>query len=131
MGFEGKRKPVLESIMEHHGLPVSGHPRLSSEHMHDTIVSHIASGHCAHQPWPWIRPKLSSPTEAKNTEDITCNDFVHDADLELEDEVGNKIRVLNKVLHKNPSQSLLLCFLQCNCVRIFHMIVHTAVSIFN
>lgn len=115
MGFEGKRRPVLESIMNHHSLPVRQQPKLSSEHMCDTIVSHIASGHCAHQPWPWIQPTLPDPfhTETKTTEDVTCDDFVHEADLDLEDEGGNEVKVLNKVLQKNPSRNLLLCLLRC------------------
>ena len=47
MGFEGKRKPVLESIMDHHGLLLGDRNGLSSEKMRNTIVSHIAAGHCA------------------------------------------------------------------------------------
>lgn len=50
MGFEGKQKPVLESIMSHHRLVISQYPKLSSEDMRSAIISYIASGHCAQQP---------------------------------------------------------------------------------
>lgn len=120
MGFEGKRRPVLESIMNHHGLLVGQQPKLSSEHMWNALVSHIASGHCAHQPRPRIQPRLPTDPypEANNATDTAqvCNDFVRDADLEPEDEVGNEIKVLNKVLHKNPSRNLLLRFLRCKSI---------------
>ena len=124
MGFEGKRKPVLESIMNHHGLIVEQQTKFSLENMRDAIVSHIAAGHCAHsiaKARPWLSQKTQtgpicsqqSTGGEKNDSEMICNDFVQDAGLHYEDRVENEIKVLNKVLEKSPSRTLLLRFLRC------------------
>ena len=56
VSFEDKRRPVLESVMNHHGLVVERERRLSPEDMRNSIVSHISSGNCVKgigksQPW--------------------------------------------------------------------------------
>jgi len=48
-----KRRPVLESVMNYHGL-LSQEKKLSIDEMHNIIVSHIVFGHCAHP----VRPSL-------------------------------------------------------------------------
>ena len=117
MGFEGKCKPVLESIMNHHRLLVGQWPKLSSDDMRTAIVSHIAVGHCVQNPRPWNMPgthtRFSTSSAEDNTEPISCDDFVCDTDLKQDDGVGNEIKIMNKVLEKHPSQSFLLCFLCC------------------
>jgi len=120
MGFETKRKPVLESIMSHHGLLITRQGMMSSDDMHNTIVSHIASGHCAqsiNHPRAWLSQKthmtLSSfDPHIESVQDMTCDDFTQDADLRYEDPVGNEIKTINKILEKSPSRALLLRFLQ-------------------
>ena len=123
MGFETRPRPVLESIMNHHGLLVSQQPRLSSEDMRRTIISHIASGHCTspcERPRPWISDRVhiqfplhNFQAEDANRDKAVCDDFVADAALQYEDPVGNEIKILNKILDKSPSRILLLRFLHC------------------
>ena len=121
MGFEGKQKPVLESIMNHHGLLLNRESKLSSEDMRNTIVSHIALGHCIRpkgNPRPWIAHNTanhasSSHDQVNETKDAACEDFVRAATLDQEDPVGNEIKLINKILEKSPSRKLLIRFLQC------------------
>jgi len=123
MGFETRPRPVLESIMNHHGLLVSQQPRLSSEEMQRTIISHIASGHCTsprEKLRPWLSDKVhvrlpsdSYQAEDPNRDEKVCNDFVADAALQYKDPVGNETKILNKILDKSPSCILLLRFLHC------------------
>ena len=118
MGFEDKRKAVLESVMNHHGLLINRESKLSSEGMRRAIVTHILSGHCARlidQPSPWTSQRVHNacPVVADETEDVTCNDFVRDANLHAGDNIGNEIKLLNKILDKRPSRSLLLRVLIC------------------
>jgi hypothetical protein len=40
MGFKEKRKPVLQSIMNHHGLLTTQEKRLSSEEMRNSFSQH-------------------------------------------------------------------------------------------
>lgn len=47
VGFEEKSCSVLQSVMNHHGLIVASETKLSKDEMRDSIVSHIAAGHCA------------------------------------------------------------------------------------
>ena len=117
MGFDGKRKPVLESIMNHHGLLVGPRSKLSSEDMRSEIIFHIASGHCIQHPRPWITSRTQtacSAFEAKeNSIEHSCDDFVHDADLKQNDHVNNEIKIMDKVLQKHASRNFLLHFLRC------------------
>ena len=46
MGFENKRRPVLESVLNHHGLIIDSDHKLSTEVMRDAIISHIVQGRC-------------------------------------------------------------------------------------
>jgi len=120
MGFKGKQRPVLESIMNHHGLLVSRETKLSSEDMRNTIVSHIALGNCvrpAESPCPWISHKMpshpsSSRDRIEETKTAICEDFVCAAALRQKDPVGNEIKLINKILEKSPSQKLLFRFMQ-------------------
>jgi len=118
MGFEDKRKPVLESVMNHHGLIISRETKLSLEDMRHAITSHIISGHCARStqsPPAWFSQKThgGNPASRNETKNATCNDFVRDAGLHPGDDVGNEIKLLSKVLDKSPFWHLLLRFLCC------------------
>lgn len=90
MGFEGKHRPVLESIMNHHGLLVGQQTKPSSEQMREAIVSHIASAHCVRpidKPPPWISQQTQTTfgsrrdNDGENVDQPVCDDFVHDAAL--------------------------------------------------
>lgn len=118
MGFEDKRKPVLESIMNHHGLLINRESKLSLEDMRRAIASHIISGHCVcstQSPPPWTSQKRHGAysLSRNENEDIICNDFVRDAGLRPGGDVENEIKLLGKVLDKNPSRLLLLRCLRC------------------
>jgi len=121
MGFETKRRPILESIMNHHGLLISEQHRVSCDDMRNAIMTHIALGRCIapkSNPRPWMPQKTQTTSPSLNgavdsMQDGNCDDFAHDADLEYEDPVGNEIKIINKILEKSPSRALLLRFMKC------------------
>ena len=115
MGFECKRKPVLQSIMNHHGLVVDGQRRQSTEEMRHVIISHIALGHCT---CSLAAPQAWSPEVDEEDMHASCADFIQDGDLHIDDNEGNQSKIINKVLEKHPSQKFLLQFL--NCQNILH-----------
>ena len=124
-GFEQKRRPVLESIMTRHGLPLQSVPqgkKISSEEMKNTILQHIASGDCARS-----ISKFSLSAKVPQTglpdfhptalpDNASCDDFVHEAELNTQmdnDQISNEIRALTIALAKISSPNTLLRLLQC------------------
>jgi len=115
MGFEDKRRTVLESVMNHHGL-LSQEKKLSIDEMRNIIVSHIAFGHCAHpvRPSSWNLSRIAStmlPSHCSQLDESTvpsCDDFVRDATLndQFEDS-ENEIKIMSKILEKVSSRRLL------------------------
>jgi hypothetical protein len=100
MSFEEKRKPVLQAIMNHHGLLIGQEKGLSSEDMWNAIMSHIAVGHCAQSlaaPLPWSAQASNADTHP------VCNDFAQDAQLQANDNDENQLKIIYKFLKKHPS----------------------------
>jgi hypothetical protein len=122
MGFERKCRPVLESVMNRHGIPVAADEKLSKEDMRDSIMTHIAHGHCL-KPVTMSRPCILQKMRIVRSrreiqfdvaEKSTCKDFVHSAMLDAQkDLTDNEIQIINLVLQKISSRKTLLRFLRC------------------
>jgi hypothetical protein len=112
MGFEEKRRPTLQSIMEHHGLQVStAEKKLTNEEMREQIISHIVNGRCADSPQTTAPPFRMRHAEEANTVETGCEDFVRDADG---NEQGTEIALLRMAVNKIGSRKTLLRFMECN-----------------
>ncbi len=120
MGFEDKRRPILESIMRHHGLPSSAHEkRLTNEQMREEIIHHIVSGRCADSASSPQRSRhfsASYQSQHKNEADFTCEDFVQSGELN-EQKTNNEIAVLNMAIKKKSSRKTLLRIMRCNNIQ--------------
>lgn len=89
MGFEGKSRPVLQAIMDHHGLSLcTPSQKLTAEEMRRRIMSHIMLGECySRNPVMVAVPssQLQCPALRQNIEgeEFTCKDFVHVAERRI------------------------------------------------
>ena len=117
MGFEDKRRPVLESIMNHHGLSACRENKLTTEEMRSEIISHIVLGHCARS---MTRPFLHKfqPNDRSHHDSLddetehTCEDFVRNGNLKENQKRENEITILNFALQKISSRRTLLRIMQ-------------------
>lgn len=120
MGFEGKSRPVLQAIMDRHGLsPASPSQKLTAEGMRRRLMSHIMLGECHSRNLAVATVPLSQlqcPALRRNVEgeEFTCKDFVHVAGVsgELLD-CDKEVAVFNIALQKIRSRKTLLRLLQC------------------
>jgi len=118
VGFEEKSCSVLQSVMNHHGLIVASETKLSKDEMRDSIVSHIAAGHCVQsigKPRPCVMDSMRIARASLNvdiTYDASCQDFVRGTPLSrqednTETEIKIVIIILRKVASRKNSSSLL------------------------
>lgn len=122
MGFESKSRPVLQSVMNHHGLIIDPHSKPSVDSMRDTIVAHIADGHCV-QPAGARRPTVMQrmrfvrsvrESEKDSMNETSCEDFALSAKLHPEeDETHTEIKIGNIILQTVASRKTLLRFFRC------------------
>ena len=118
LDLEQKHRPVLQSIMEHHGLlPATGSFNMSLDVMRDTITDHVFNGHCL----PGLSKfqmtfsqKLQNVVHnsEKDTNYASCDDFINSLTSNASD-IETHIQLLNNALHKIRSCKTLFQVLQC------------------
>ena len=122
MGFKNKRRLVLQSIMDHHGLIIDADHKPCIEDMRNIIVTHIADGHCVQRPGvprPSVMHRMrfvrsAYDSEKDPTENMSCEDFAQSTKLQPnKDETEKEIKISNIILHTIASRKTLLRFFRC------------------